>query len=264
MRITVLADNVSNDKELFAQHGLSLYIETQSKKILFDMGQDGLFLDNAKKLGIAMDSVDAAVLSHGHYDHGGGLKIFFEKNRTACVFVRPEAFGEFFNSENKYIGLENHTEYSHRFCFAADCTALDENMMLITCTKKELPYPHTSFGLTKKDGEENVPDDFCHEQYLLINENNKKILISGCSHKGICNIAEIFRPDVLVGGFHLSKLDPSDPDSAEKLRSVAYTLGALDTVYYTCHCTGLAQYEFLKSNGCPNLTYLSCGMTVEL
>jgi len=110
-----------------------------------------------------------------------------------------------------------------------------------------------SFGLNKKVDNTFLPDDFLHEQYLCIEENGKKILISGCSHKGILNIVEWFKPDVLIGGFHFSKL-PLD----EKLMEYAKYLDEFDTEYYTCHCTGVEQYAFMKKE-MRRLEYLATG-----
>ena len=113
-----------------------------------------------------------------------------------------------------------------------------------------------SSGLTEKAGDVFLPDDFRHEQYLLIEENGKRILISGCSHKGIIDITEWFAPDVLVGGFHYSKLQLD-----ETLMMSARSLAAHPTAFYTCHCTGCDQYEFMRRY-MPSLHYLSCGETV--
>ena len=101
-----------------------------------------------------------------------------------------------------------------------------------------------------------IPDDFRHEQYLLIEENGRRILISGCSHKGIVNIAEWFKPDVLVGGFHFSKLPLDDA-----LKGYAGFLNSFDTEYYTCHCTGIEQYAFMKKY-IDKLSYLSTGESI--
>ena len=78
MKVQVLLENTSLSEALKAEHGLSLYIETGKHKILFDMGQTDAFADNAEKMGIDLSQVDFAILSHGHYDHGGGLKYFME------------------------------------------------------------------------------------------------------------------------------------------------------------------------------------------
>ena len=98
-----------------------------------------------------------------------------------------------------------------------------------------------SSGLTLLEDGIRKPDDFRHEQYLLIEENGKRILFSGCSHRGILNIMHWYHPDVLIGGFHLFR-HPIDAS----LASCADALNAYPGTYYTCHCTGTGQYSFLK------------------
>jgi len=97
MKITALVENTSCDPDLGAEHGLSLYIETRRQKILFDMGQTDLFVSNAERLGINLSEVDLAVLSHGHYDHGGGLRRFLEINKRATVYLSRYAFEAHYN-----------------------------------------------------------------------------------------------------------------------------------------------------------------------
>lgn len=92
MKIITLVENTTSSPDLRCKHGLSLYIETVSHKILFDLGPDGLFAENAKKLNIDLGKVDTVVISHGHRDHGGGLKTFLEINRSAKIYLRREAF----------------------------------------------------------------------------------------------------------------------------------------------------------------------------
>lgn len=123
------------------------------------------------------------------------------------------------------------------------------------CTKSCEPG---SFGLTMiKDGEYQ-PDDFRHEQYLLIEENGKRILVGGCSHKGILNIAEWFEPDVFIGGFHFSKL-PLD----QTLKAYGEYLNQFNTDYYTCHCTIIKYFAFMKAH-MNRLFYLSVGQSIIL
>ena len=89
MRIVTLVENTARRQDLTAEHGLSLYIETENHKILFDAGQSEAFAENAKKLGVDLTQTDLAVLSHGHYDHGGGLAKFLEANDHAPIFLSP-------------------------------------------------------------------------------------------------------------------------------------------------------------------------------
>ena len=87
MEIVTIIDNLVYDSKLTAEHGFSLYLEKDNKKIVFDTGQTGRFIDNAKILGINIGDVDAVVLSHGHYDHTGGLLEFVKYNKKAFKYV---------------------------------------------------------------------------------------------------------------------------------------------------------------------------------
>lgn len=256
MKITALLENTTKRSDLSAEHGLSLYIETTAHKILFDMGQTDLFLVNATVLGIDLSAVDLAVLSHGHYDHGGGLAKFLEINRTAPVYLSRYAFEPHYHGTEKYIGLDTSLAGSDRLVFTEDDTVLDTGITLFSCSQKKQKHDLGSFGLTRLENGSFVPEDFRHEQYLLLEENKKRVLFSGCSHRGIMDIADWFRPDVLIGGFHFSKL-PLD----ETLKSYAEYLNSFPTEYYTCHCTGEKQIQYMK-NYMSRLHGLSCGETI--
>lgn len=265
MKIISLMENLSDSPEILAEHGLSLYIETDGKKILFDTGQSGDFTKNAEQLGVDLASVDLAILSHGHYDHGGGLLKFLEINKTAPLYVRKEAFQKFYNSHRKAeIGLDMRILENNRVHFTKDVEKLSSNMVLYSCNEKERPFPSPSYGLcAEKDGAW-VDDSFLHEQYLEVIEGEKRILISGCSHKGILNIESWFVPDVLIGGFHLVKLDPETQSGRAELQKTASHLLKFPTKYFTCHCTGEAQYTYLKTYMGDRIDYLKSGHTIEI
>ena len=137
----------------------------------------------------------------------------------------------------------------------AEETALAEG---ITLYQLEV-VPADTAGLEMEEQGQRKPDDFRHEQYLLVEEGGKRILISGCSHKGILQIMEAFRPDILVGGFHFMKITEE-----AKLAEAAKKLLEYDTVYYTGHCTGLTQYAYLKSVMGDQLHYIAAGTIVAL
>lgn len=259
MKIIVLSENTACLPYIGAEHGLSLYIETQNHKILFDMGQSDLFLQNAVKLGIDLSSLDFAVLSHGHYDHGGGMAALRTVNAQVPLYVSRHAFGAFYS--DKYIGL-------------APAAARDGHLVLtdgVHCLAKgitlyangEVPlFSAQNRGLYMKEAGILHPDDFCHEQYLLVEEAGKRVLFSGCSHKGVVNIARYFAPDVLVGGFHFKKMDVQKDGAF--LEEAAKKLLEIGSTYYTCHCTGTEQYAFLKGKMGDRLHYLASGETVVL
>ncbi|MGN1340391.1 MAG: MBL fold metallo-hydrolase [Oscillospiraceae bacterium] len=253
MRITSLAENTSVGENIGAEHGLSLFIETGKHNILFDMGQTELFAENAGKLGIDLRRVDIAVLSHGHYDHGGGLKKFLSLNDIAPVYMNRHAFEPHYNGSEKYIGLDVSLRDNARIIFTGEVFEIEPGLTLYACNERRKRVELGSFGLNMLQNGSIQPDDFRHEHYLLIEENNRKTLISGCSHKGILNIADWFSPDVMVGGFHFSKLPQDDT-----LKGYAELLAGFDTEYYTCHCTGTEQFSFMAKY-MDRLHYLPAG-----
>lgn len=258
MRITVLTENTSCGPMIGCEHGLSLSIETNTHHILFDTGQSSLFAENAEKCGVDLSRVDIAVLSHGHYDHGGGLQRFLQLNDKAKVYLSRYAFEPHYNAAEKYIGLDVGLKDSDRLVYTSEEYRIDDGLTLYACNEWETVREIDCAGLSVKQNGRLLPEDFRHEQYLLISDKEKRILISGCSHKGIINIMHWFHPDVLVGGFHFMKM-PLD----ERLVSFAHELDAYDSAYYTCHCTGVEQYAFMKPY-MKKLHYLSAGQTIEI
>lgn len=263
MKIVTLTENITHNEHLVAEHGLSLYIETEKHIILFDMGQTDVFSKNAEKLDIDLKNVDIAFLSHGHYDHGGGLEKFLRINDHAKIYVNENAFGDYYNGTEKYIGLDKSLKENPRVVKTGDFFTVDEGLSLFSCNTQKKTESTNSFALNMKLDGVYMPDDFQHEQYLLITENNKEVLISGCSHKGIVNIVDWFNPHVLIGGFHLSKLDPETSDK-NRLDEIAASLLKHNIIYYTCHCTGVEQYNYLKTKMRDSIDYLSTGSVIEL
>ena len=260
MKITCLLENTtaSSATAIGAEHGLSLHVETDNHRILFDMGQTNLFARNAEVLGVDLSRVDTAILSHGHYDHGGGLATFLEINKTAPVYITPAAFLPHYNGTQKYIGLDTSLQEHPRLRVVSGDLSLGIGLTLLTPNGRERRHSLGSFGLTERVGDTFLPDDFRHEQYLLIEEGGRRVLFSGCSHAGIRDIVEWFSPDVLIGGFHVSKMA-----LGEELTALGEALATHGTDYYTCHCTGEAQFAFLRER-MPRLRYLAGGQTICL
>ena len=262
MRITCLAENTAGRVCCGSEHGLSLYIETNGKRILFDTGASRLFAENAEKLGVNLAEVDAAILSHGHYDHGGGLETFFRLNDHAAVYANRNVF-EYFMNHERYIGLDPKLYDRPRIRFVDDDLYLSDWAELHTFREKKAVVPILPDGFSVKRNGVLVPDLFDHEQYLLIHEQGKRILISGCSHKGILNIMDWCTPDVFVGGFHLFRLD-IQKEGTELLKKTAAALLQYQTEYYTCHCTGTEQYAILKERMGERLHYIAAGDVITI
>ena len=275
MKIITLLENGACDAALGSAHGLSLYIETPKHKILFDMGPDEQFLSNAEKLGVDLREVDLAILSHGHYDHGGGLEAFCKRNPTAKIYLRKGAFGEYVALEEdeslRYIGLDPALQkYADRFVFTDESLWLDEELRLFSDVPDTYGALSASGKLKERQGENLLQDRFLHEQDLLITAEGKTVLVSGCSHRGIVNILRSARAlasgeiDDMIGGFHLFQLEEGDPAADKLIEMIGTALLAGETVYYTGHCTGDYAYEKLNSILGGRLHRVMGGTVLEL
>ena len=259
MKITTLIENTTLRDDLTAEHGLSLLIEIGGRRILFDSGQSSAFADNAEKLGIDLTQVDLCVLSHGHYDHGGGLKRFLESNDHAPVYINRHAFGEYFSS-GKYIGLDPALEENPQLIGVEDVLEIGDGITLCSCNDLLRPFSFGVFGQSVRKDSVHMDDDYLHEQYLLLEENGHKYCFSGCSHKGLLNILSWFRPDVFFGGFHFIRMDPRGRELGDALRQ----LKNYPSRYFTGHCTGQEQYAVLKETLGDRIDYLHTGSIIEL
>ena len=275
MKIVTLMENTACDAGLCAAHGLSLYIETPKHRILFDMGPDGRFIDNAEKLGVDLSAVDIAVLSHGHYDHGGGLRDFCEVNSRADILIHTDAFGNFYaleeGREPRYIGLDPELwELESRVIPTADFVKLDDELTLFSDEPEVFPALAASAKLHVETPDGLRPDPFTHEQNLLVTAWGKSALFAGCAHRGIVNILAGARerlgrlPDAVFGGFHFFELDPADAESGRLIEETGRALLEGDTVYYTGHCTGDYAYEKLRAILGDRLRPMTGGSIVEI
>lgn len=263
MEIRTLIENTTERPDLEAEHGLSLYLEVGGKKILFDMGQSDAFARNAAALGIDLSQVDLAVLSHGHYDHGGGLKRFLTLNDHAPVYLSRWAFEPHWHGTERYIGLDPALVTEPRLIPVDGTVELGGGLTLLDGSGRELSFPLDPAGLTVWRDGAFLPEEFRHEIYLRLQRPEGDLLISGCSHRGILNILRWFRPRTLIGGFHFMKLDPAGPDR-QTLDRAAEVLAEGDTVYYTGHCTGDAPFAYLQPRLPNRLHRIRTGTSLAL
>lgn len=274
MIVKALVENTSISEDLKSEHGLSLYIEAGGRKVLFDMGKSSLFMKNAEKMGVRLQDVDVAVISHGHYDHGGGLANFLQVNKKAPVYIHETAFETHMAYREKRktadIGLDPELLGNPRIILTGDGMKIDSELELFSKIDGERLKSESNKALLMKRGAEYVPDSFRHEQNLIVTEGGKHLLLTGCSHRGIVNIVDQFIkikgrvPDFVIGGFHLSNPSAKTSEKPELIEKIGHNLSLTGAVFYTCHCTGMDAYRQLKPIMNSNLRYLATGDVVEL
>ncbi len=274
MNLKVLAEDTRVAEHFGTEHGLSLYIETGDHKILFDMGESGLFPENAKKLGVDISHVDFAVISHGHDDHGGGLRVFFENNHKAKVYVQRSAFGKYYalssKGEMESAGLDETLMQNNRVVLTSGRFTITEEILLFSNIDKGEPYSKLNKDLYMERKGEIVKDSFEHEQVLILSEEGKTFLITGCAHNGIVNILAHAKdilgrmPDYVIGGFHLYECPSLGDEGLHAVDKIAEYLLHTNTEYYTCHCTGLESYHRLKAVMGNQIHYLHAGSEITI
>ncbi len=273
MRIAVLMEDTALTPAFAAEHGLSFYIETNGRRLLFDMGQSALFLQNARTLGISPERVDTAFVSHGHYDHGGGLGAFLKINRQAPVYIHKKAFEPHFSERPegvKPIGLDVSLCGSRRLVLTDGVTKIDDTLTLFSDVTGTECRPQGNASLYGREGGAYVPDRFAHEQSLIVREGEKYVLLTGCAHRGVVNICARAReligrdPDYVIGGMHLFSPGAGKSEPDETIRAVAARLVRTKSRYCTCHCTGPHALALLREALGERLTPLAAGSIFEV
>lgn len=272
--ITTLVENTTISKEYKKKHGLCLHIKTREHSILFDVGPDDTFIKNARELNIDISDVDIVIISHGHKDHGGGLKLFLNENDKAKIYINKNAFDSYYTSIIKYakyyVGLDARIKNNDRIVLIDGNYELDDSTYLFSNVEGDNLVPNSNKSLLKKEENKYVQDNFKHEQNLILKENNKYTLIAGCSHCGITNIIDTAEKiignnlDITIAGFHLFNPVSMKSESYEFIELMSEKLSTKNMDFYTYHCTGIKPFNILKQRLKNQIKYLSTGKVIEI
>ena len=254
--LTDLVDNTTlTDKDQFlGEPGLSFFIETGGKKILFDTGLSGLFLTNAEKIGIRLQDLDTLVLSHGHSDHTGGLPVLARHVSKAGntgpggapeLIAHPRCFWpkESDGKKNGSAMSEEEAEKTFSLRLSATPAWITEDLVFLGEIPRRFPFEMTDPGkrtIHRPDGKIE-PDHLLDDSALAFRSDNGLVIITGCSHAGICNITEYAREVCdekhvrdIIGGLHLLSPGPKRLEKTGKYLNRLH-LKAL----HAGHCTAL-------------------------
>lgn len=263
MKIQILSENRTNHPECLAEHGLSVYIETGDRKILFDLGGSDLYRHNARRLGVDLDQVDMVVISHGHYDHTGGVPSFCEENQKAKIYIHEKAFATTYGLENGKPEAEpcsirwtkqQHAQIAGRLSLTSGTVWLTEDIAVSGTIPVADDYvPTEAFYQLNEDGSLTV-DPMEHEQFLTVRVRDEEgksrgiFIFSGCSHKGVVPCIRyakrLFPGERMLGllaGMHLYN------SNAEMRKSILEQTAAEELEYVMpVHCTGILAICELK------------------
>lgn len=257
IKITTLIENSPGEhKALKAEHGISFFIEVDGHALLFDTGQTGTFIENAKQLRVDLTALEYVVLSHGHYDHSGGLRSLAALTTNFELIAGQGFFAEKYSFENgryEYLGnnFDEHylrrNEISCRFV-KQPLTELIPGVFVVT----QFPRKHADEMINPRfkilqDGEM-LPDPYNDEILVAIDSPKGLVVVLGCSHPGMKNMLDaasesIRRPiHAVLGGTHLVEANDQN-----LLKSLDYlNNGDLEFIGVS-HCTGKVAMEKLAT-----------------
>jgi len=267
LSLTVLVDNTTlTDHDYWGEAGLSYLLETDGRKILFDTGLSGLFLANAKKMEIDLGDLDVLVLSHGHIDHTGGLFALARhlahatpetrQPRVPELIAHPRCFWQKEKDGRKNGSAVSEEEVRRQFpvTLSDKPVWITDDLVFLGEIPRKLAFEREDPGkrmIHRPDGK-TEPDEMLDDSALAYRSLEGLVIITGCSHAGICNITEYAREVCgeqkvrdIIGGFHFIRPEP------ERMNKTAAYLGKLSLkALHACHCTSLMAKIALAAK-CP-------------
>lgn len=270
---TLLENNLSQNRALIAEHGLSFMVETENMKILFDCSAGSAARKNAKKMNVSLKDTDYVVLSHSHYDHAGGYPDMADHGVLAPLITGPNFFEEKYAREGEkyvYLGCGFGPSFltkkgvTHRVC--EGCVTLSEGCYVVGGFKRIYDFEKAPARFVRQTGDGMIADDFPDEVCLVLEREKGLVMIVGCSHPGILNMIESVRERfgkpvyAVFGGSHLVEAD--EGRLAETMRLLK-DMGIARAGFN--HCTGdAAQNRLLQCKDGVAYSHLKAGDCIFL
>jgi len=238
--ITVLVENTASGRGLLGEHGLSFLLETETSRLLFDTGQGLTLLHNAQQLEIDLKALDAIVLSHGHYDHTGGLPDLLQQAREATLFLHPAAIAPKYSPRGE-IGapFRDAQSIDQPIVWTEKLTEVVPGIWVTGAIPRRHPLEDTG-GRFWTDANHENPDSLMDDQALFMETPEGIVVILGCAHAGVINTLDYVADltghskfHAVLGGMHLVNA------SQERIQATLDHLRKYDVqVIGANHCTG--------------------------
>jgi 7,8-dihydropterin-6-yl-methyl-4-(beta-D-ribofuranosyl)aminobenzene 5'-phosphate synthase len=275
LKITTLIENKADiNNLLYCEHGLSLFIEIGNKKILFDTGQTGDFIKNAKKLNVDLNILDYVILSHGHYDHTGGFKkLVMETDKTFQLIVGKGFFNKKYKMTEegyKFNGNSFDDEYIKKNnilmkIIDSGLVKLTEEIYVFSNFQRNNDFEALNNKFYIKQNDEFYNDNFLDEIVVGIKHQKGLVLLLGCSHIGLINIIEtiIKRTGLpvyaIIGGSHLIHAD-----ELRLIKTINYLKESKIEILRLSHCTGEIAVNKLVNEFNNKFGYNNTGNIIKL
>lgn len=275
MKISILTENKVKKRGLLAEHGLSIFIEHENTNILFDTGQSAVYCQNAQLMGVDLQSTDLIVLSHGHYDHCGGLIHFKHQNAFPPVYIHPAAFAKRYarskkNAQDQEVGipwsLDDHPAIKQSIRFNQTNGKLIDGVHLLCEIPSAMAFEDPPTGFYKDCEGSLLADLIADEQILVFERANGLTVFLGCSHRGVINCLQYVQNcfpgrkiHSVVAGMHMENV------SAMRLQKTIEHLRNMDIQRVVpLHCTGLYAIVEMKKQLGDRCEFVCAGDTMDL
>lgn len=248
LKITIIVDNISSDPGLLSEHGLSLWIEADTRRILFDTGQSEILIHNAQKLGIDLSTADTLILSHGHYDHTGGVAALLRFNPAFTVYAHPGIFVTRFSKQSdgsmKPVGIPAEslsalTGVSDQIRWINKPKLLSDDIWITGPVPRNNTFEDTG-GAFYFDTEAKAVDPIADDLSIWFRTVKGLCVVTGCCHSGIVNTLSYIQSieknaqiDTIIGGMHLR-----DAPSLRMEKTCEYLQAISVNKIVPCHCSG--------------------------
>lgn len=276
LKLTILVENtVGVPLGLVSEWGLSMYLDFGDERVLFDTGEQGNLVSNAQILGCDLRQIDKVILSHGHYDHTGGLLKFLQYKGRVPIFAHPNLFKahygrDFKGKGDKYLGVpfcQPQLESAGAvFLYHKEPVEISAGLWLSGEIPRSSSFERVEDRMIKFEGGQAVPDMILDDLSLFYVTDQGLIILLGCAHSGLVNIIDYAkqvtgesRIRAIIGGTHLG---PASLD--QQNQTIEYLKGLPDlTCLAPNHCTGLSMMSKLASEFSGVFTWAAAGKTLE-
>jgi len=280
VELTMLVENEARGRGIIGEHGLSYFLKTKDHKILFDCGQGMALPNNVKKLNIPIEEVDHIILSHGHYDHCGGLPYVLENNSIAEIWMHPQATQAKYSAGLKvkpgiiltrdkihqvssdYMEAKQFTSPKRRIHLTESPTEVVPGLWVTGKVERKTDYEDTG-GAFYLDPDGKKMDPIDDDMSIFFKSSKGLIIILGCAHAGVINtINHILKftgehkVHTLIGGMHLLLADDS------RIKKTIEEFQRMGIEYMgPCHCTGVKPvHEIHQAWGSEHFIHCHAGM----